>query len=138
MADIPLEKPVLVQLRLAPALAKRLREDGAPARRKLPAEIIHRLQEGAASAVGPTAELLDDIKQLSWRLEIDAHWYEDRFIFEAFKAGVLELLAQYQPEGEPIVIPGRHIIFSEGDDPATAGRITARQMMQKFGKARTP
>lgn len=38
------EKPVFVQLRLPPAMAEKLRQSGEEYWRKLPAEIMYRLQ----------------------------------------------------------------------------------------------
>jgi hypothetical protein len=75
--DLALEKPIFVQLRLPAALAAKLRTEGAPARRKLPAQIIHRLERGAeadAMAYGwidpeRNKTLGDALGVLAWRIE---------------------------------------------------------------------
>jgi hypothetical protein len=77
-----------------------------------------------------THALIDCIWALAAGLQEEGCWYQNPFTFEVFKAGIAELLARYQPEGDLVPLPGIHVLYGEGDDPVAAGRKAARWVLR--------
>jgi hypothetical protein len=62
------------------------------------------------------------------RIDTGGAWNKDPAAHASFRSAALALLAEYQPEGDPI-FGAAHDIFGAGihrDDPNTVGRALAR------------
>lgn len=112
-------------LHLTPELESRLGK--AKRARRLGEEIRERLEASFAQddLPEPTRKLINQITELAKRLPQKAHttgspeWFSSPALFEAFEAGIAELLSAYKPE------KGQKSDLG-GDDPKTFGRILAR------------
>lgn len=104
---------------------ERLKKEGGE--RGLGDEIRRRLQFSfdAEPPDKTTDELLDAINQIV--IALDEPWYTNRFVFDVFKAAIIELLSKYQPNGqaEPEAIAKLQTTFGD-EKPETIGRILAR------------
>jgi hypothetical protein len=126
------ENPMVHTAVVLPAdLISKLKADAEVEGRGLSAEI--RLRLGATylmqlSRGDPeTGNLLHTIKQLSDFLarDLGKRWHQHPYVMAAFKAGVADLLARYQPEGDERVPPDAEVI---GDPPDVVGRTHARRI----------
>jgi hypothetical protein len=126
------ENPMVHTAVVLPAdLISKLKADAEADGRGLSAEI--RLRLGATylmqlSRGDPeTGNLLHAIKHLSDFLarDLGKRWHQHPYVMAAFKAGVADLLARYQPEGDERVPPDAEII---GDPPDVVGRTHARRI----------
>jgi plasmid stability protein len=72
-----------------------------------------------------TGALLHAIKHLSDFLarDLGVRWHQHPYAMAAFKAGVAELLARYQPQGDESLRPDTQVV---GDPPDVVGRTHAR------------
>jgi hypothetical protein len=110
-------------------LISKLKADGEAEGRGLSAEIRERL--GALTQLPrrdpETGKLLNAIRYLSDFLARDLgnRWHEHPYAMAAFKAGVADLLARYQPEGDERVRPDTQVV---GDPPDVVGRTHARRI----------
>jgi len=126
------ENPMVHTAIVLPAdLISKLKADAEAEGRGLSAEI--RLQLGATylmqlSRRDPeTGNLLHAIKHLSDFLarDLGKRWHQHPYVMAAFKAGVADLLARYQPGGDERVPPDAEVI---GDPPDVVGRTHARRI----------
>jgi hypothetical protein len=124
-----------VMIRLPPDMLARLKP--ADGERGMGEEIRRRLDASLYSDMADpkTKALLESIRLLAGAFDLDDPWQENRFSFEVFKAGVAELVSQYQPTG-PIEVGTRHmgVAYREEDDPGTAGRMLARFVLRDLIK----
>jgi len=87
---------------------------------------------------GPVADdpKLTDLKKLiagmatALQLDTDGPWHADPFAFEAFKAGVLELLGSLKPPGNVKVPTGTTRVLGI-NDPEALGRAYARLELRR-------
>jgi len=72
-----------------------------------------------------TTDLLRATRRLSDNLarDLGKRWHEHPYAMAAFKAGVAEFLARYQPEGDESIRPDAQVV---GDPPDVVGRTHAR------------
>jgi hypothetical protein len=110
-------------------LISKLKADGEAEGRGLSAEIRERLRvtylmQGSRGDPD-TVNLLNAIKHLSDLLarDLGTRWHQHPYVMAAFKAGVADFLARYQPEGDERVPPDAQVI---GDPPDVVGRTHAR------------
>jgi hypothetical protein len=112
-------------------MLERLKRDAKASDRGLSTEIRRRLLtydlEGLLSDP-ETADLLDSIKALARNLagDLGKKWHQHPYALAAFKAGVVALLAQCQPEGDASVRPDTRIVGEPNDPADVVGRIHAR------------
>jgi hypothetical protein len=116
---------------------EQLKKEGGE--RGLGDEIRRRLQ--FSFDAGPpdktTDELLDAINQTA--IALDEPWYANRFVFDVFKAAIIELLSMCQPNGqaEPEAITKLQTSFGD-EKPETIGRILARLAVRASMDRPTP
>jgi len=119
-AQTSLRLPVELHTRLAEAAAQN-------SGRSLGAEIRSRLEASFGSATPPavdqkTGELLRLIAKLvAYVGKTCGPWHQNPYAHVVIRTGVAELIAKYQPEGEPNPPAGASAAF-EGD-PAHVGRV---------------
>jgi hypothetical protein len=110
-------------------LISKLKADAEAEGRGLSAEIRLRLSATYLMQLSrgdtETGKLLHAIKHLSDFLarDLGKRWHQHPYAMAAFKAGVADLLARYQPEGDERVPPDAQVI---GDPPDVVGRTHAR------------
>jgi hypothetical protein len=114
---------------LPPDLIARLKTDAEAEGRGLSAEIRARLgitylMQGSPSDPETNA-LLHAVRHLSDFLarDVGKRWHEHPYAMAAFKAGVADLLARYQPDGDENVRPDSQVV---SDPPDVVGRTHAR------------
>jgi hypothetical protein len=92
-------------------------------RLRLAASYLMQLSRGDTE----TGNLLHAIEHLSDFLarDLGKKWHQHPYAMAAFKAGVTDLLARYQPEGDERVPPDAQVI---GDPPDVVGRTHARRI----------
>jgi hypothetical protein len=75
-----------------------------------------------------TGSLLHAIRHLSDFLarDLGKRWHQHPYALAAFKAGVMEFLARYQPEGDGSVRPDKTITDGPNDPADVVGRTHAR------------
>jgi hypothetical protein len=75
-----------------------------------------------------TSGLVGSIQMLADNLagDLGEKWHEHRYALAAFKAGVVELLARYQPTGDESKRPDTRLVGEPDDPPEVVGRIHAR------------
>jgi hypothetical protein len=124
------EKPMVhTAVVLPPDLIAQLKADAKKSGQGMSAEIRERLRVTylmQGSRGDPeTSNLLNAIKQLSHSLarDLGTRWHRHPYVMAAFKAGVADFLARYQPEGDERVPPDAQVI---GDPPDVVGRTHAR------------
>jgi hypothetical protein len=124
------ENPMVHTAVVLPAdLISQLKADAEAEGRGLSAEIRFRLRATylmqGSRGDRDTNNLLTAIKHLSDILArvLGKRWHQHPYAMAAFKAGVAELLARYQPEGDERVPPDSQVI---GDPPDVVGRTHAR------------
>jgi hypothetical protein len=112
-------------------LIARLRKDAEAKGLGLSAEIRLRLAAEDLMHARPrdleTKMLLHAIRHLSDFLarDLGKRWHEHPYAMAAFKAGVADLLARYQLEGDESVGPNAQVV---GDPPEVVGRTHARRI----------
>jgi hypothetical protein len=124
------ENPMVHTAVVLPAdLISKLKADAEAEGRGLSAEIRFRLRvtylmQGSRGD-RDTNNLLTAIKHLSDILArvFGKRWHQHAYVMAAFKAGVSDFLARYQPEGDERVPPDAEVI---GDPPDVVGRTHAR------------
>ena len=126
------EKPMVHTAVVLPAdLISKLKVDAEAEGRGLSAEIRERLRVTYLMQLSrgdpETGNLLNAIKHLSDFLarDLGKRWHQHPYAMAAFKAGVADLLARYQPEGDERVPPDAQVI---GDPPDAIGRTHARRI----------
>jgi len=116
-------------------LLERLKKDAETSDRGLSTEIRQRLQLTYAQEGLPddpeTNNLLADIKVLAQNLDRDlgTKWHRHPYVRAAFKSGVVEFLARYQPkgpEGRGDLRPRSPATGEPDDPPEVVGRTHAR------------
>jgi hypothetical protein len=113
-------------------LLGRLKEDAERSGRGLSTEIRERLKFTYVREGRPcdpeTMEFGKFIKNLACSLagDLGNKWHERKYAFVAFKSGVAELLARYEPKDS-----GTYDINGHLDDPQTVGRTHARLVMRR-------
>jgi hypothetical protein len=77
-----------------------------------------------------TRNLLGAIRHLSNILarDVGKRWHQHRYAMAAFKAGVMEFLARYEPEGEENKHPSASKTGGASDPPDVVGRTHARMI----------
>jgi hypothetical protein len=113
-------------------LIDRLKRDAGTTGRGLSTEIRQRLQltydlQGLPDDA-ETSGLVGSIKMLADNLagDLGKKWHQHRYALAAFKAGVAELFARYQPEGDERARPDTRLVGEPEDPPEVVGRIHAR------------
>jgi hypothetical protein len=117
---------------LPPDLIDQLKADAKTNGQGMSAEIRERLRATYLMQLSrgdiETGNLLNAVRHLSDFLarDLGKRWHEHPYAMAAFKAGVMEFLARYQPEGEGSKHPGA-AKSGGADDPAdVVGRTHAR------------
>jgi plasmid stability protein len=112
-------------------LIAQLKADAKKSGRGMSAEIRDRLRATYLMELSrgdpETGNLLHDIRHLSNFLARDygKRWHQHAYVMAAFKAGLANFLARYQPEGDERVPPDAQDI---GDPPDVVGRTLARRI----------
>jgi hypothetical protein len=116
---------------LPPDLIAQLKADAKKSGNGMSAEIRVRLRMSYLMQLSrgdpETGNLLHAIKRLSDFLarDLGKRWHQHPYAMSAFKAGVADLLARYQPEGDERVRPDAQVV---GDPPDVVGRTHARRI----------
>lgn len=117
---------------LPPDLIDQLKADAKKSGHGMSAEIRERLRVTYLMELSrgdrDTGNLLNAIKHLSEFLgrDLGKRWHQHAYAMAAFKAGVLELLARYQPEGDESKRPGTAKSGGINDPADVVGRTHAR------------
>ena len=127
------EKPMVHTAVVLPAdLISWLKESGKANGLGLSAEIRARLATTYLMLQGTRSDpetyaLIHAIRHLSDFLarDLGKRWHEHPYAMAAFKAGVADLLARFQPEGDERVRPDTQAV---GDPPDVVGRTHARRL----------
>lgn len=126
----------LSPVRIEPGMYADLRQAAERAGHSITEEVRQRLgtsfeRDAAATRDPKLAALQRRIGELAaqLQLDVDAPWHANAFAFVAFRAGVLCLLDEDQPEGEPTPPKGTGRMIG-GDDPETLGRAFARLVLR--------
>jgi hypothetical protein len=113
-------------------LIDRLKRDAGATGRGLSTEIRQRLQltydQERVPRDAKTSGLVGSIQMLADNLagDLGTKWHQHRYALAAFKAGVMELLAPYQPDGDENKRPDTRLVGEPNDPPEVVGRIHAR------------
>jgi hypothetical protein len=124
------EKPMVhTAVVLPPDLIDQLKADAKTNGQGMSAEIRDRLRvtylmQGSRGD-RMTNTLLNAIKHLSDinARDLGKRWHQHPYAMAAFKAGVADLLARYQPQGDESLRPDTQVV---GDPPDVVGRTHAR------------
>jgi hypothetical protein len=127
------EKPMVhTAVVLPPDLIAQLKADAEKNGHGMSAEIRLRLRLTYLMELSrgdtETGNLLHAIKHLSDLLarDLGKRWHQHPYAMVAFKAGVMEFLARYQPEGEANKHPGAAKSGGTNDPAEVVGRTHAR------------
>jgi hypothetical protein len=116
---------------LPPDLIEQLKADAKKSGKGMSAEIRERLRATYLMQMShgdpDTGNLLNAIKHLSDFLarDLGKRWHQHPYAMAAFKAGVADLLARYQLEGDESVRPDTQLIADPAD---VVGRTHARRI----------
>lgn len=119
---------------LPPDLIAQLKADGEKNGHGISAEIRLRLRLTYLMELSrgdtETGNLLQAIKRLSDLLarDLGKRWHQHPYAMAAFKAGVMEFLARYQPEGDANKHPGAAKSGGTNDPADVVGRTHARSI----------